>query len=463
VFSIRADIRAYLIPEFFPDASKLKQVDEPQTELTKFSDEENSLSALMSYDAIAAAKIFVPTEKITAPVVKAMKNALGLNEFFDEDDSNKYRTNARIRIVTYLMSVLRIASLPELGAMSAAERCRLIVQNVMNTPDDFVRKALMPQLHGKFAATRFDYDSLSMVSMIFNKFIENPDLDMNKWTSVHDLISYLKLLYGEAIENTMLGGSYFDRCGLYVKSWLPAPKPKSMYARKVEIPPHYVAYDERTEYLLIPLVEGMFFMFAALGVMEIAYDNNKDSVSCSPFAGVEFWRLTHLGRYVLGIDKTYERHVEINSVNDFLLDSRYLIITIVNPETAIAGVLERFAKAVSATRYVVTPKSFLHNCNTIEDVERNISLIHNFVCPNPPQVWTDFFETMRANAHAVKCDDTDYRVFTINAEDKELQQYIALSPEMRNIAVCAQGFRVLVSEENVDKFITNLRDKGYFV
>jgi uncharacterized phage protein gp47/JayE len=70
---------------------------------------------------------------------------------------------------------------------------------------------------------------------------------------------------------------------------------------------------------------------------------------------------------------------------------------------------------------------------------------------------------MRANAHAVKCDDTDYRVFTINAEDKELQQYIALSPEMRDIAVCAQGFRVLVSEENVDKFITNLRDKGYFV
>jgi hypothetical protein len=330
----------------------------------------------------------------------------------------------------------------------------------MRTQDDFVRKALMPQLHGKFAATRFDYDSLSVVSMILNKYIVNSDLDMGKWTSVQDLISYLKLLYGESLENTMLGGSYFDRCGVYVKSGLPAPK--KMYARKVNIPPHNVAYDERTDYLLIPLVEGMFFMFAALGVMEIAY-SSRESVSCSPFSGVEYWRLTRLGRYVLGLDKSYERQVEINSVKDFLLDSRYLIITIVNPETAIAGVLDRFAKAVSATRYVVTPKSFLRNCVTINDIERNITLIHNFVCPNPPQVWKDFFDTMRANARAVNYDSAKYKVFTINAEAKELQQYIALSPEMRKIAVCAQGFRVLVSEDDVDEFISNLREKGYLV
>ena len=159
-----------------------------------------------------------------------------------------------------------------------------------------------------------------------------------------------------------------------------------------------------------------------------------------------------------------DRHtVEIRSVNDFILDDRYLLVTLSNPDTSMRGILDRFARPVSANRYAVTAETFLRNCKDSGDIDRTISLIRNFVCPEPPDNWIEFFSRIRRQACAVAVDDTDYEVFVIDREDKELQQYLAMSPEMREIAICAQGFRVLVELGNLPRFKELLRDKGYLL
>ncbi|WP_289740167.1 hypothetical protein [Muribaculum intestinale] len=446
-FVIDGLLRPYLLAVLYPEAADFCKLDTLPDNLRVFSDVGGSLKAMSDYDALVAARMFDSgSVHVTLPVIRRVSAGVGLKEFFANDKESKYYANARGRIIVNLMMEL---FLTESGvSMSPAERCRYVVGHIGNIVPDFVRRALMPQLKGKFANSPFDSLASDMAYRVMRMIARHSE--PKKWIESKGFIDYFRMLYGVYGDNLLVDNYSFDRSSMYVKSGVKSGGE------------HYIALDEKFEYLIVPMIQGVVFMLAAVGAVEVAFIE-RDAVSCSPFCGLMYWRITELGRFILGITNRYEHTVEIRSVNDFILDDRYLLVTLANPDTSMRGILDRFARPVSANRYAVTAETFLRNCKDSGDIDRTISLIRNFVCPEPPDNWIEFFSRIRRQACAVAPDDTDYEVFVIDREDKELQQYLAMSPEMREIAICAQGFRVLVEMNNLPRFKELLRDKGYLL
>lgn len=445
-FVIDSVIRPYLVAVFFPDASDFPRLETLPEGLTTFGDENGAIRGVARYEAVAGAGMFDSiSSNVTMAVVRKVSAAMELKEFFPDDGGNKYKVMARGRIVANLLSGL--SKVDDLSSMSGAERWRYAVNNVAQTVPDIVRRALMPQLRGKFAHTSFDYSAYDIVKTVMRMI--GRQSDGGRWVEAKGFIDFFKLLYGDQADVMLIDNYGFDRCDVNVKS---GSDGKS----------HRVALDERFMYLIVPLIQGTVFMLAAAGALEVAFDS-REPVSCSPFGGLRYWRLTRLGRFVLGLDSRYESEVEISSVNDFVLDDSHLVITVSNVHTSMRGLLDRFAKPVSATRYAVTPSTFLRHCRNINDINRTIGLIRDFVCTDPPKIWIEFFEEMRRRASAVSEDTSDYMVYRINPADKELQRYLAMSPEMRDLAICAQGFRVLVEMANDARFRELLLARGYLL
>lgn len=446
-FVIDGLLRPYLLAVLYPDAADFRKLDALPDNLRVFSDVSGTLKAMSDYDALVAARMFESgSAHVTLPVIRRVSAGISLREFFGDVKLSKYYANARGRIIVNLMMEMRQT---ESGvSMSPAERCRYVVGHMGCVVPDFVRRALMPQLKGKFSNTLFDSSACEMAYRVMRMIARHSD--PGKWIEAKGFIDYFRMLYGGYGDNLIVDNYSFDRSCMYVKSGVKCG---------VE---HHIALDEKFEYLIVPMIQGVVFMLAAVGAVEAAFVE-RDTVSCSPFGGLMYWRITELGRFIFGITDRYEHKVEIKSVNDFILDDRYLLITLANQDTAMRGILDRFARPVSANRYAVTAETFLRNCKSGRDIERTISLILNFVCPEPPDNWTEFFNRIRRQASAVAVDDTDYEVFVINRDDKELQRYLAMSPEMRDIAICAQGFRVLVESDNLPRFRELLRDKGYLL
>ena len=443
-FAISDLVRPALLAIYYPNAADFPKVDTLPDDLTVFSDEEDSLRVMVEYDAMVAAKM-LDGKNVTMPVIRKVSGAGNLKEFFPDNTVDKYKDLARARIVANLLKEL---SACDTSTLPAAARCRYCIENAGKVVRDIVRRTLTPEIKGYFSKTSFDALSEDLLHILFRMVATHST--PGKWIEAKGFVDYFHLLYGHRGDQMLMDNYTFDR-GLFMV--------KSGYAKATE---HRIALDERFSYLVVPVIQGAVFMLAAVGAVEVAY-SDRVSLSCSPFSGLMYWRITELGRYVLGLVNSYDRKVEIQSINDFSLDDSYLIVRVDNPDTSMRGLVERFAKPVTVNRYAVTPDTFLRNCRNAADIERTISMIENFVCADPPQIWIDFFNRMRRQARAVMPDDNDYVVYTVDPEDKELQRYIAMSPEMRDIVICAQGYRVLVDEADDEAFRDRLRVKGYLM
>lgn len=102
-----------------------------------------------------------------------------------------------------------------------------------------------------------------------------------KWIESKGFIDYFRMLYGVYGDNLLVDNYSFDRSSMYVKSGVKSGGE------------HYIALDEKFEYLIVPMIQGVVFMLAAVGAVEVAFVE-RDAVSCSPFCGLMYWRITEL-------------------------------------------------------------------------------------------------------------------------------------------------------------------------
>lgn len=464
-FEINDIVRHSLVPIFFPNLLKSTQIDKAPRSKQKFLDVEGALKAFASLRVIVASGAYdsMQTSKVTVPSIKKVAQFVGLSEFFPQPDSaDKYRALARARIVANMLLYV-----PKNDMRTPVGSLREAFKRGLGNGDDLVRAILLPQLKGKFSTNKFDTNASVAIRKIMQHVAAVDDKD--KWIDAEAFVKYVRVVSSSSFGEDLLDRYDFERATLRIKGWVASassePKKNQRGRRRLAantVPEHSLSRTEMFDYLMVPIIKGAAFLLAALGCAEIAYDSSDDQ-TWSPFAGLACWRLTDLGRFVLGITNTYECSVEADTYKDFALDDRYLLITLANPSSPMRGLLDRFAKPVSGNRYEVTAETFLRECSSIKGIEDKIKLIRDYVCKEPPQVWLDFFDKISKNVEAVKNDSTKYDVYTIDPADRELQQYVAQSPEMRPIAICAQGFRVMVAHENNDKFRMLLRAHGYLI
>lgn len=211
-----------------------------------------------------------------------------------------------------------------------------------------------------------------------------------------------------------------------------------------------------------PFVKALLFCFSTLGMVELAY-REPQAGDTSPYDGLQYVRLTELGKYVLEITDHYEPQFTNDEDPAFKLDEQRLLIKVLRNDSPFVQLLANFAACITPSLYSVSYESFLRDCSTYHDVEQKVKMFKQYICKNQPQVWKQFMAdvTKRCNPFGVPKDN--YVLLTLSPDDTDLQRLVLTVPSIRRYVLKAESYMLLVKEDDLDKLSAAMKKLGYLV
>lgn len=211
---------------------------------------------------------------------------------------------------------------------------------------------------------------------------------------------------------------------------------------------------------------GSIFMFSALGLMDIAYKQPNTGILgktyFSEWDGLYAFKLTNLGAYLFGKTKEYIAP-EIKENTSLVFDEHALIILGEAGDKLTDTLLDNYVQKAGTNRYIVTAASFLADCKNMTDIKNKIALFKRTVGkPKLPQNWESFFESLLTKTKNVNAS-TEYEVFSLQAQDKELIRLIAQEKAFQNVVLKAEAYLILVPKKQVSSFKSKMKEYGYLV
>lgn len=280
-------------------------------------------------------------------------------------------------------------------------------------------------------------------------------LSPSEWYSLDGLLKYCfyRDLYLDVIQPNQYGSElYFSKANSYGYGG---------YERA------YVRQENYKQVVTAPFLKTILFLFSSFGLLDIAYDlpenleiQERNKGYLSPFDGLRYVRLTSLGAYVIGLDKSYKPAVHEENAN-VALDDKRLILTIEGQDPLKQMVLEKMADKISDTCYKVSYQSFLKECATKKDIKQKITMFTDLVSETPPPVWQDFLQDVQNKINPL-VKQSKLTAFSLQ-ESKELIALFARDDVLKKHVLKAEGFHVLIEQTNIPKVKKRLEEFGYFI
>ena len=229
----------------------------------------------------------------------------------------------------------------------------------------------------------------------------------------------------------------------------------------------YITNDSLSPFITEPFIKGSLFLFAAFGLIEIAFDEvnltSYGSTYFSNYDGLKYFRLTNMGAYIFGQKSSFQHETATVQKSKLSLSNDSLLIIADGEMTALTDkMLGAYSEKLGNTRYRVTSESFLKDCKTRKEIESKIALFKAAINSSIPTFWDKFFRELINNATAIKINK--YVVtYTLLKDDKELHRLIAQDMELKQLVLKAEGFNLLVPVENLTKFKSRMKELGFVV
>lgn len=280
-------------------------------------------------------------------------------------------------------------------------------------------------------------------------------LPPDKWISFENLLEYLNSRIIDIRPITLSAArNYLTYEGIYMRSdTVRIPEKKDI---------DYKTYDPMVKKAF---VEGAVFLYAAFGLIEVAYNNiNTDTLAqtyYSAYDGLQHLRLTPLGAYVLGVSKDYE-NTNTEKVNKLTFDEDSMIILAEGDLEVINVMLANYAERLAANRYRLTSASFLKDCKNLKDILNKIALFKSTVGKKLPDNWEAYFTQLLNNTKAIK-EKHQINVYQLPANSKDLHRIIAQDNILKQLILKAENFYILVTGENISKFKNRMKELGYII
>ena len=418
-------------------------------DLLTFNGEKDLFTDLPFIESLyMAKKLKIGKNKLRMVTLKKNLQSLNIREFFEESkQSNEYTTKLRAE---YLALIYTLFASPDDGEniqkFQPEDLAKALVHSISQLSEEFYQ-LFLPYISGV---------SRNYLRGYYNQyFIENlltllATLDSPKWTSVHRLCCQMRLLNLDLpVEEifTLMDYYEFDRMKLFN-----------------ECTDKTIEFDEMLAQVSIPALQSILFCLASWGLVEIAYKPVDDKKMVSPFDGLQYVRLTQLGRYAFDIDKQYTPPVEIvKDAKDFELSNDRLLIKLLNPDSPRVLVLSQFATMVTPTLYRVDFKTFLTDCSVRSEVEDKINKFRHIVKEKLPDVWEAFFTQLLKQCEPLSKAGSLFVIRRINADDKKLQEIILTDKELKEYIIRAENYLILIKQKDMDKVASILRKYGYLI
>lgn len=385
----------------------------------------------------------------TAKLRKSLDN-VNINDFNLGEKSTKYYEETLRHyylITTYLLTCENTHK----SVINSASPLQLILQCVKYVFDNASNfsKLFLPHISG----IKRDYDLTHNAHELMRSLQQSLlTLNSSMWISIEQLLyqtrcffehkSRLAILIQEPISYYDIGFKLHDKN---------ADKP--------------IKYDEIITRVNHHIIKSALLAMASWGIIEIAYDPTTTANGLSYLTdALRYVRLTNLGKYVFGKAKFYQLPTTmVNTCKDFELNADRLLIKVLNPNSKGSFALGKIAAPITPQLYRTDFSVFLKECNTKDDIEKNIDLFKKYIANEPPQIWADFFNAMLERTNALKKVKTNYITRSIDAKDKELQDIIMHDPNIKQYILRAEGYVVLIEQAHLNDVNNILKTYGYTI
>lgn len=376
-----------------------------------------------------------------ASTINKTQKKLNLREFFPET-KDKILKNIRTHLLTSLVLSLTKQQKSRNDLPSLIKEF-LFLTNFSRRFSSF--NAIMTELKGTGYVESYSSKIEDTYFRLLKKFPEG------KWISVENLQTYLNYNF---IDNRPIT-TYLAKDKLY-------------YTLQHELGYKEKKYIDENLYkkaIIQPYMKGVFFLFAAFGLVDIAYNipdtKNIGESSYSQYDELKGIRLTPLGAYVSNQVATYEPKEVIKDF-DILLSEDALMITTHEEDRNAAIILEPFTEQVGPNRYRTDNTFFLNGCRSKRDLQSKVALFQQSIGTKLPANWEQFFKTLEGKIDPLERVD-DLRVFQIPSENRELIRLIARDATLKKLLFKAENYMVLIPIKNVPRFKKRLQEFGYLI
>ncbi len=449
----KADITLYFSPGLCrlihpyyekPEEATFNPVEEPDVTEFVFLGEENILMEMpriLIYEKQGNVKI-TTKGKPQANSLGKMQRKLNLREFYPAEGEFKalktIRTNLLAGLIATKPKISKISQTPDLLSKLFLNNYQKNYYNVQCILGYF-----------KGAAHIYPYEEYEVNPSILAILSMLPT---GKWIGIKNMESFIK--YNQY---------YVSPISKYIAS-------DKLYYSKIVQGKHY-KYDDKKyidsglyrEAVLESFIKGTCFLFAAYGLIDIAYDTpNMDDFGekvYSPYDGLKYIRLNALGAYIFGKTQSYDAPVSKSTIS---LSDDSLTITIDEKDTTAAIILEPYTERVSPKRFRTNSGLFLKDVKNKSDLENKIGMFKQSFEQELPQNWQNFFKELLQKIDPLN-KVSNLIVFHVPPDNKELLRLIAKDSKLQDLCLKAEGYHVILTKKNLPKFKNRLREFGYLI
>lgn len=385
----------------------------------------------------------------TAKLRKSLDN-VNINDFNLGEKSTKYYEETLRHyylITTYLLTCENTHK----SVINSASPLQLILQCVKYVFDNASNfsKLFLPHISG----IKRDYDLTHNAHELMRSLQQSLlTLNSSMWISIEQLLYLTRCYFKHQARFSILihePTSYYN-IGFKLRD------------KNADEP---IKYDEIITRVTYQSIKSVLLALASWGIIEIAYDPTTTANGPSYLTdALRYVRLTNLGKYVFGKAKFYQLPTTmVNTCKDFELNADRLLIKVLNPNSKGNFALGKIATPITPQLYRTDFSVFLKECNTKDDIVKNINLFKKYIANEPPQIWAGFFNAMLERSNALKKVRTSYITRSIDAKDKELQDIIMHDPNIKQYILRAEGYVVLIEQAHLNDVNNILKTYGYTI
>lgn len=175
------------------------------------------------------------------------------------------------------------------------------------------------------------------------------------------------------------------------------------------------------------------------------------------FGNVEFYKLTELGHYVLGLNATFK------SPNDYrlLLNSYNYELKVENSNKLSDIYLEKIATKVEDAKYKIDIKSFMRNINSKLEYEKTKETFINKV-EHLPQNWQEFFRVLDTRAGSISTVSKSVVLLKVQ-NNRDILKLISSNNKLQDKILKADRFHMVVMQKDFASVKNILTEYGVVV
>ncbi|MGB1240938.1 MAG: hypothetical protein ACPG49_00345 [Chitinophagales bacterium] len=370
-----------------------------------------------------------------------MQKGLDLREFF-EGTKDKVLKNIRTNAIAGLLI--------ESGSFLYIKEKPLFIKKLFNSYQNQFKQNLSTLLTTVKGIEKINSYHLKFIEKNFWNLLR--ELPLGKWVTYQNIEDFIKYKMWETAPLTRVLAAenlYFNK------------RVSDSYSDK-----YYIKASIFHKAISVPFIKANFFLFAAYGLVEIAYNapNTSKIVDTyfSPYDGLQYVKLTELGAYVSSEYRTYTPPKESQTRPLVLSEDSLMILSDKNDTTA-PILLQNFTQRVGANRYQTDAATFLKDCQHANQIEEKIDLFRQTISSKFPQNWETFFEGLLQNINPFKNVSEEYILLQLPTDNRNLIQLIAQDSVLKKYVLKGEQFHIFVSKSNLSKFKTRLKEFGIFL